>query len=455
MRFGQVLALRRDILPYRYSSELLILLNEAASVPYAQIRKVFMEEKNISPEEFFLEFDPAPVSSSPLAQVYRARLKGDAEVAVKIQRPEAKKLFEEDFKVLIFLSIVADFFRLFSRIRLREIVLEFISWSKHELDFMVESRNGFIIYKHSEEYPRTIIPVQYLEFSTPRVLVQEFIEGGIFASDFIKGKRNEVDGLKLSYYLVFDLMRQYFVEGFFHADPHPANLIFLPEIQPDGGLAYLDFGVVGKSELRRLPYFKILYGIYQNNAGLVAENLFEFGEALVSGDIKNYFGSAKKEKESFQKISEKTRELIVDDLKKDAQKILEKDGRQIFSEIKKISEKYNIYLSKEIILHLRTLSAANAVGLEISPSFDIIKALGYFFEKYSPEKLEEIIVGGAHEEIQMDIISVDEQETWEAFREIASMEKEKRLAARERFIEMTSYYSEKYGELRSMIKQIK
>ncbi len=455
MRFGQVLALRQDFLSYQYSNELLRLLNEAAPVPYAQIRKVFMEEKNISPEAFFSEFEVEPISSSSLAQVYQARLKDGAKVAVKIQRPDAKKLFEEDFKVLIFLSLLADFFTLFSRVRLQEIVLEFISWSKHKLDFTVESKNAFIIHKHSKEYPLTVIPEQYLEFSTSRVLVQEFIEDGISISDFIKEKRDDIDGLKLSYYLIFDLMRQYFIEGFFHADPHPANLIFLPGIPPSGGLAYLDFGIVGKAESRRIPYLKILYGITAKNADYIAENLFEFSESLMVEDARNYFGRTRKEKESFKKISEKIKELIVNDLKKDALKILEKDSKQIFLELKKISEKYNIYLPKEIILHLRALSALNAVALEISPSFDIIKALNYFFERYSPEKAEEIIAEGGHEEILGDVISVDDQASWKEFRKIVALEKEKRAAARKRFIEMTLRYSKKYGELKLMIKNLK
>lgn len=451
MRFGQVLALRQDFLSYQYSNELLRLLNETVPVPYAQIRKVFMKEKNISPEAFFSEFEVEPILSSSLAQVYRARLKDGAKVAVKIQRPDAKKLFEEDFKVLIFLSLLADFFTLFSMVRLQEIVLEFIFWSKYELDFTVESKNAFIVYKHNEEYPRTVIPVQYLEFSTSRVLVQEFIEDGIFVSDFIKEKRDDIDGLKLSYYLIFDLMRQYFIEGFFHADPHPTNLIFLPGDK----LAYLDFGIVGKVESKRIPYLKILYGITTKNADYIAENLFEFGESLMVEDVRNYFGRTRKEKESFEKISEKIKELIINDLKKDALKILEKNSKQIFLELKKISKKYNIYLPKEIILHLRVLSALNAIALEISPSFDIIKALDYFFERYSPEKVEEIITERGHEEIRGDVISVDEQANWKEFRKIAALEKEKRAAARKRFIEMALRYSKKYGELKLMIKNLK
>lgn len=454
-RFGQILALRQDFLPYQYSNELLMLSNEAMPVPYVQIREVFVKEKNISPEDFFSEFESKPISSSSLAQVYRARLKDGNEVAVKIQRPDVKKLFEEDFKVLIFLSMLADFFALFSGIRVREMVSEFIFWSKREMDFTFESRNAFIIRKHSEEYPMTIIPEQYFELSSTKVVIQEFIRGGISISDFLKEKREDVNAQELSYYLVFDLMRQYFIEGFFHACPHPSNLIFLPEIPPSGGLAYIDFSITEKAGPKRIPYLKILYGIAKKNPDYIAENLFEFGKELMAGDAAKYFSRAGKEKESFEKISGKIKELLINDLKEDALKILKKNSSQIFSGLKKISEKYNIYLPKEIVLHLRALSAINAIALDISSDFDFIKALSRFFERYSPEKAEEIITGGKHKEIQEDIASAGEQADWKAFRKIAALEKEKRAADKKRFIKMALRYSKKYGELKLMIKNLK
>ncbi|MBU3925777.1 hypothetical protein KJ763_01245 [Patescibacteria group bacterium] len=451
MRFGQVLALRQDFLSYRYSNELLYLLDQDQPVSYDKIRKVFLEEKNISPETFFANFENQPIYSSPLAQVYRAFLKDGAEVVVKIQKPEAKKLFEEDFRVLIFLSLIADFFRLFSKIQIQEIVSQFISWSKYEMDFTIEAKNAFIACKHNEEYPRTIIPKQYIELSSPRVLIQEFIGGGVSVADFIKKRSADIDAQKLSYYLIFDVMRQYFIEGFFHADPHPSNLIFLPGDK----LVYLDFGIVGKSESKRLPYLKILYGIAGKDVDCISEGLFGFEENLILGSARNSFFRTKKEKESYEKISEKIKELIMQDLKKDLIKILEKNTGQIFLEIKKLSEKYNIYLPKEIILHLRVLASLNSIALEISPSFDIIKALNYFFERYSQEKVSEIINEGEHEDLQENIIGIDDQVNWEVFKEIVSLEKEKRAVAKERFIEMASYYAEKYKELRSMIKKIK
>lgn len=432
MRLGQILALRQDFLSYRYTQELLKLSTQISPIPYFQMQKVFIKEKGMPPESFFAEFDTQPIASTPIAQVYKACLKDGIKVAVKIQKPEAKRVFEEDFKAMIFLAFIADFFRIFSRVHLQEIVSEFICWSKYELDFTIESRNGYIIYKHSEQHPRTVVPRQYLELSSSRVLIQEFIENGVLIDNLLQQKRNDIETDKLSYYLVFDVMRQYFIDGFFHADPHPTNLIFLPE----GKLAYLDFGTVGKAESKRMPYLKILYGIAAKNADYIAEHLFEF-------------------KENLDKISGKIKEFILRDLREDIIKIINKDANTLILNIKKISEKYNIYLPREIILHLRTITALNAVALEISPGFDIIKALNLFFNKYNLEEVERLTSEGAHEELRAEIIGIDDEPDWETFKEIMAVEKEKKAGAREKFIEMLAYYAEKYSELRSMVKKIK
>lgn len=451
MRLGQILALRQDFLSYKYTQELLKLSTQISPLPYFQMQKVFIKEKGMPPESFFAEFDIQPIASTPLAQVYKAYLKDGTKVAVKIQRPETKRVFEKDFKAMIFMAFIADFFRIFSKVHLQEIVSEFICWSKYELDFTIESRNGYIIYKHSEQHPRTVVPRQYLELSSNRVLIQEFIENGVFIDNLFQQKRDDIEIDKLSYYLVFDVMRQYFIDGFFHADPHPTNLIFLPE----GKLVYLDFGIVGKAESKRMPYLKILYGIATNNADYIAEHLFEFGEELIGQGLKNFFIRTKKEKENFEKISGKLKEFILKDLKEDIMKIINKDVNTLILNIKKISEKYNIYLPRETILHLRTMTALNAIALEISPGFDIIKALNLFFNKYNLEEVERLTKEGVHEELHTEIIGIDDEPDWETFKEIMAMEKEKKAAAREKFIEMLAYYAEKYSELRSTIKNLK
>ena len=141
-------------------------------------------------------------------------------------------------------------------------------------------------------------------------------------------------------------------------------------------------------------------------------------------------------------------------MKKEITEILNKDNISIFLKIKKIGEKYNIYLPREVVLHLRTITALNAISLEISPDFDIIRALRYFFDKYPLEKIEELTAETEYEEAHEEIVDIDEKQDWQVFREILVLEKERKLATKERFIEMLGYYAERYKELRSIIKKL-
>lgn len=451
MRFGQVLALRRDLLSYSYADELLKVLNYAEPLPYSEIRNAFIKEKDLAPENFFAEFDSRPIASTPSAQVYKAVLKDGRKVAVKIQRPDAKKVFGNDFEVVLFMSFIADFFRLFSGTYAQEAVMEFISWSRCELDFMVECKNAYILRKHSSEHPRTVVPEQFVELSSEKIIIQEFIEDGVSLYDLMRKKRDDIAVEKLSYYVFFDIMRQYFIDGFFHADPHPANIIFLPGEKT----AYLDFGVMGKAKPDYLPYAKILYGTAAGDSNLIAENLFNFQWELIGAGAANYLSRTRKEKEKFETIAGKIKEKIAEDIKKDIEGVLLKDKTLILQKIQNIGKKYNIYFPKEIVMHLRTINALNAVLLEIFPGFDIFKALGYFFERYPLEKIEETRTAGGHEGVGEELTVFDEKAEWRSFREALVLEKERKLAAKERFAEMIEYYSEKYKDLRSNIKQIK
>ncbi|MFH1956046.1 MAG: AarF/UbiB family protein [Patescibacteria group bacterium] len=451
LRLGQVLALRRDFLPPKYCLELLSISNKEEPLTFSEMSRVFAEEKGVLPDNFFEKFNNNPFAITSSAQIYEAILKTGERVAVKIQKPHAEKIFTNDYKAMFFIAFILDFFRIFSRVYLQEIILEFISWSKNELDFTTEAQNAYIISKHNKEHPRTIVPKQYLDLSTRRVLIQEFIADGILASDYLKNKTEIIDSNKISYYLVLDLMRQYLIDGFFHADPHPANLIFFP----DGKLAYLDFGIVGKSLSPRGSYIKMLYGFSEKNIDLITENIFSFSDVLAGEWLADFLSRTKKDKVRFSAISEKIKKLIADDFKKDISLILEKGNANFFLKTKSIGEKYNIYLPREMILHLRTLTALNFIAMEINPDFDMMKVLKYFFQEYPPEKIEAMVLEGSHEENQDKIIGIYEKVDWPSFREMLALEKERRDAAKEKFYETLEYYLEKYKDLGSSIKKLK
>ncbi len=485
VKLGQILALRQDFLPFAYATELLKLLNSIQEVPFEKMKIVFAEEKGLPIEVVFASFDPTPIACASIGQVYKARLKDSREsegavVAVKIQRPEARRVFEADFALVSFLAGFVDFFGIFSSLNAHEAAADFISWTRRELDFTNEARNAEILYGHSAAHPRTVIPRQYPNLSTPRVLVQEFIEDGVALEDIILNKLSERDLLEkninpdeMAVYLIADEMRQYFIDGFFHADPHPANLLFLPENPPAdqaGRLVYFDFGIVGEADERRLLFLKILYGVATKNVGLISEQFMEFGEETVSGELKSYLQMDIGKRRRAEKIFNKIKEIMADNLKTELEEVLnpwfeavgnqnsslkEKSAATVFLKIVNKAGDFGAQLPREAILFFRALSILDMVALQVSSRFDIIKALNFFFERYPIVEVESMIMDRTHDKDAGEKITSLTDVDWEFFREISALEKERMWAARERIVDLAVYYAEKYDEVRSMLKSLK
>lgn len=487
IKLGQILSLRQNFLPVSYTSELLKLLDSIPSADFFEIEKVFIEEKGRTINYFFHEFVKEPVASGSIAQVHFGRMKPSfaglpeeispdsyPKVAVKIQRPETKEKFEGDFSLICFFADILDFFRFFSSIKAGEIASDFVRWTKRELDFKFEAKNADIIYKHSEAHVRTVIPKQYLEMTTSRVLFQEFIEGGVKAEDILLGKvtkkelvEKNINIDEIAVYLIKDEMRQYFIDGFFHADPHPANLVFLP----NNKLVYLDFGIVGEIKTQRLNLLRFLYyGIVKRDVDFIARSFFNVGQKFLREDLHVFLKDGLHNSHAVQKVIEKIKELIIEDFKEELRKITDswfesisdknssmfkKSAAVALVKIIKKTEEYGIILPKEAILFFRALSILDMVALQLSSDFDMIKALDAFFTEYPLEKTELMIQEGSHEEEVGKKIALQPEYEWEFFKEITNLEKEKILLMKEKMMEIFFYYAERHEEIRSMLKNLK
>lgn len=485
VKLGQILALRRDFLPEKYTLELLKLLNSMPVTSFPEMHKIFMEEIGETVGKFFVSFDEEPLGSASIAQVYKAVLKNSprfgeagAEVAVKIRRPGIEKVFEADFLIISFLASVIDLFNLTSSLSVKEVADDFIRWTKRELDFRHESNNAAAFLEYSKRIPGTIIPKQYQEYTSAKVLIQEFISDGISVLDVVLGKYNRqqliekgIDPDQMALYLIKDAMRQYFIDGFFHADAHPANLILLSgdENSPDGKLVYLDFGIVGEAEKEnRLILLKFVYAISTRDIEMTAKHLLEYGKKNFKYEINSYFHVEPKKQKIVDKIMEKIEEIMTSYFKKEVQEIMEpwfeavKDSEAnlknrssavAFLNLVKKAEKYGVHFPLDIILFFRGLVIDDMVALQISPQFDIMKAMESFFEEYSVEEIERMVRSRTNwKEIDEKIISLNDD--WETFAENSITHKEKVMAMRERIIEMVFYYAERYPEVKDLLKKL-
>ena len=224
------------------------------------------------------------------------------------------------------MASVIDLFNLTSSLSVKEVADDFIRWTKRELDFRNESNNAVAFLEYSKGTPATVIPKQYQEHTSAKVLIQELVTDGVSVLDVVLGKYSReqliergINPDQMALYLIKDAMRQYFIDGFFHADAHPANLILLSgdENSPDGKLVYLDFGIVGEAEKEnRLILLKFVHAISIKDIEMTAKHLLEYGKKNFKYEINSYFHVEPKKQKIVDEIMEKIEEIIVSYFKK-------------------------------------------------------------------------------------------------------------------------------------------
>jgi len=240
-KLGQVWSLRADLVGEKMAEELSKLQSAAAPFPFEEARRIFKEETGRFPEEVFQSFEEKPVAAASLAQVHRAVLKDGAEAAVKIQRPAIRKTIEQDIHLFYYLAGLAERFipelKNYQPVR---VVKEFADWTMRELDFRIEGHNAERFAFIFKENPQISIPKIFWDTTTSRVLTMEFSHG-VKANDLERIRALGLDRKQLATIGVDALFHQFFISGFFHADPHPGNFFAMP----DGRLCLHDFGMVG------------------------------------------------------------------------------------------------------------------------------------------------------------------------------------------------------------------
>jgi predicted unusual protein kinase regulating ubiquinone biosynthesis (AarF/ABC1/UbiB family) len=238
----QFVGSRADVVPPEYVVTLARLQDRVPPRSFRVVRQTVEDELGLSLEECFAEFEPRPVASASLAQVHRARLHSGEEVAVKVQYPEIPALVRSD------LSNLRALFRAVGVLErdfdLMPLVDELGTQMPLELDFENEARNAERIAAFYANRPDIHVPAVHWELTTRRVLVSDFVHG-LKISDVAGLQRSGVDPNAVMKILVEAYCEQIFGHGFFHADPHPGNLLVQPEGDARGGprLVFVDFGL--------------------------------------------------------------------------------------------------------------------------------------------------------------------------------------------------------------------
>ncbi len=241
VKLGQFLSTRVDLLPQASIRELANLQDEVPAVSFPDIKAMIESEFGQPLGEVFYQFEEEPLAAASLGQVHRARTRGGEELAVKILRPGIENLVDIDLRairrVVDFLKVVTDWEKMMD---LEAIYREFAEVLWQELDYIQEGQHAEAIARNSRDDPELLVPYIKWELTTQRVLAMEYMQG-IKITDLEGLTRAGIDRSHTARKLLEIYISQILIDGFFHADPHPGNLL----ITPKGEIIMLDFGMMG------------------------------------------------------------------------------------------------------------------------------------------------------------------------------------------------------------------
>lgn len=242
IKIGQSLGTRGDLLPLSYVKELVKLQDQVPPFPNAEALARIETELNRKVSEAYAEIDAEPIAAASLGQVYRARLHTGEEVAVKVQRPGLAEIIGFDIAVLRRLTeLMRRFPQMNENADWEGMLREFSETITEEMDYMQEGRNADLFRDNFKKWKAILVPKIHWTHTTPRVLTMEFIHGTKVV-DIEALRAKGFSPVKVNRLLVRTYLKQLLEDGFFHADPHPGNLL----VMDNGRLAFFDFGMTGK-----------------------------------------------------------------------------------------------------------------------------------------------------------------------------------------------------------------
>jgi ubiquinone biosynthesis protein len=293
IKFGQILSTRHDLIPEEYIRELSKLQDRVPPFEFIEAKKMIEKELGKNIDEIFSEFDQKPIASASIGQVYHGRLLKGEEVAVKVMRPGIEEIIEND---LLILMSMAKFFekhvkasKFFNPVGFIE---EFSRVMRQEIYYTHEAQNADKFYKSFAGITTVRIPKIYWKYTTKHILTQEYMEG-FKITDISKIEEAGLDRKKVSIDLSNAYLKMIFEDGFYHADPHPGNIL----VSGEGVIIFLDFGMAGIVD----PYLRenlvnLMLAVQKGDIDLLMETLSEIG--LIS-DVGEYGSMLKANFEDF------------------------------------------------------------------------------------------------------------------------------------------------------------
>src|SRR5712691_6552066 len=373
VKFGQLLSTRPDVLPPDIIAELRGLQDDVRPFPIADVEKVIEEDLGLTITQLFAEFDERPIAAASIGQVHRATLPNGKQVAVKVQRPGAPRQIEADVALLYQAARIAkERVRALDFIDAQQLVDEFARSIRHELDYRLEARNADTFHRNFAGHPHVHVPKVFWSYTRTRVLTLEWLDG-IQVADLDPQHWSLEDRRDIAYLMTETWMTMIFRHGFFHGDPHPANVLVLGK--PDQ-IGLVDFGAVGKltdDDITKLTRMFI---------DAAAENVDALPRRLADLGVRY-------PKEREEEFLTELRELYY---RYYGASLAEIDPLQVIREAFQLIYSMNLRLPSRFLLLDKAIATLGSVGVDLYPEFNVFEvarpyARGLLLERFGPRRM--------------------------------------------------------------------
>ena len=363
-KLGQVLSTRPDLLPIEYIEELVLLQSRVPPMTESEVVRVSEQELGVPWEDVFKSFDPNPLAAGTIAQVHRATLETGDRVVVKVQRPTARADIEQDLALFEMFAEKVGKRPALNQVINMEDVFKHLSTSLHrELDFRQEANNIERMRTVLADYDRLAVPSVHWDLSTSRLLVMEEIQGIP-----IKQAPAGPERIQAARQLLESYYKQIIVDGFFHADPHPGNLMWWKD-----RIYFLDFGMVGAvgADLRE-HLLLMLMALWQEDAGFLTDVTLMMTNAVNSSD----FDVARFQSEIGEVMA-----------KYRAASLAEMQIGPLLQEMSTVSLRHGVPLPASLTLATKALAQVQLATAELDPALDPYDVAGKYLMRLMVKRI--------------------------------------------------------------------
>jgi len=374
IKMGQILSTRPDLLPVEFIRELPKLQDKVPAFPFEDVKGIIEKELRMPLDEVLPRFDRKPLAAASIGQVHRARMADGEEVVVKVQRPGIHRTIEVDLEIMLHLATLME--RHLEGWIIRRptmIVDEFARTLEKELDYSFEAINMERFAVQFAGEPTVYIPKVYKDLSTSRILTMEYVSG-IKASEIEKLEEEGLDRSKIAKLGLDLFMKQVFVHGFFHADPHPGNIFVLP----GNVICFLDLGMVGRiGRKNREGFADLVMNIARRDGARVTEALL----MLAISDEEPDRRSLERD------VTELIDRHFYGPLK-------ELQIGKLLHQFLDLTSRHRLSIPPDLFLMIKALGTVEGVGRALDPELDIIKQAAPFVRHVQLDRLNPRRIAG-------------------------------------------------------------